>query len=86
MIDRWTDAQRTDEPKSGLKRCMNEVKTLKNIENVFKLAETCFKLLCDKKTGGPTAEISVTERQWSAVMRSLYGKNPPFYAKVVIPK
>ena len=31
-------------------------------------------------------EISVIEPQWSAVMRSLYGKNPPFYAKVVIPK
>ena len=57
-MDRQTDGRRTYRPKSGLKRCMNEVKTLKNIENVFKLAELCFKLLCDKKMGGPTDQLT----------------------------
>ena len=37
---------------------MNDIKTFKNIKNVFKLAETPFKQLCDGQTGGPTDQLT----------------------------
>ena len=53
----WIDKQ-TDGPKSGLQRCMNDIKTFKTIYNVFELAETPLKQLSVGQTDGPTDQLT----------------------------
>ena len=52
-MDGWTIRQ-MDGPKINLQRCMNDMKTFKNIQDVFKLGETPFKQYCDGRTDGRT--------------------------------
>ena len=57
--DRWTDGRMgglTD--RWTKKRSMNDIKTFKNIQNVFKLGETLFKQVIDRWTDIPMDQLT----------------------------
>ena len=57
-IDKRTEGESVKSLKSLKKKCINDMKTFKNIRNVFELGVTTFKQVCEEQTDRQTDELT----------------------------